>query len=124
MVEQTEKYGASVKKNETAYNIAMDTDFPFFDHIGSSEALTKRFAGYMRNVTASEGVDIKHIVGGFDWAGLGKATVVDVRIFLSSSLILVSSLSQELCADWKDRSAAPAVTPASPSPPPSQTSPS
>lgn len=69
----------SVSKNETAYNVAFDTDLPFFDHVGSNESRVKEFAGYMRNVQKSEGVDLKHLVAGFAWADLQKdSTVVDV----------------------------------------------
>lgn len=42
---------------ETAYNIAFDTDLPFFD----------RLARYMRSVRSSEGVDFKHLIVGFKW---------------------------------------------------------
>lgn len=69
----------SVSKNETAYNVAFDTNLPFFDHLGSDETRVKEFAGYMRNVQKSEGVDLKHLVAGFAWADLQKdSTVVDV----------------------------------------------
>ncbi|KAI1412622.1 sterigmatocystin 8-O-methyltransferase [Hypoxylon sp. FL1857] len=69
---------ASVAKNETAYNVAFDTDLPFFDHLSLDPANTAEFAGYMRNVTTSEGVDVKHLVNGYPWGDLGSALVVDV----------------------------------------------
>ena len=81
MIEQTETYGSSLAKNETAYNIAMSTPLPFFDHVATSQALTKRFAGYMKNVTTSDGVSIKHLVAGYDWSALGQAKIVDVSIW-------------------------------------------
>ena len=71
----------SVSKSETAYNVAFDTTLPFFDHVGSDENRVKEFAGYMRNVQKSEGVDLKHLVAGFAWADLPKGTtVVDVSV--------------------------------------------
>ncbi|KAI8950854.1 S-adenosyl-L-methionine-dependent methyltransferase [Xylaria longipes] len=74
-----ERWGPdSVQKNETAYNVAFGTDLPFFDHIAQDEAKISEFAAYMRNVTSSEGVDIKHLVGGYRWADLGNGKVVDV----------------------------------------------
>ncbi|MCJ1366857.1 hypothetical protein MMC16_005987 [Acarospora aff. strigata] len=76
--EATEKWGATDVKNQTAYNIAMATDLPFFDHIAKSPEMTKQFAGYMKNVTTSEGTSVKHLLNGFDWASLGEATIVDV----------------------------------------------
>ncbi|KAK3902974.1 6-hydroxytryprostatin B O-methyltransferase [Staphylotrichum tortipilum] len=69
---------ASVSKNETAYNVAFATNLPFFDHLALNPADTAEFAGYMRNVTTSEAVDVKHLVGGYPWADLGSALVVDV----------------------------------------------
>jgi 6-hydroxytryprostatin B O-methyltransferase len=70
---------ASVAKNETAYGVAFGTELPFFDHLARDPAMTAEFAGYMRNVTTSEGVDIKHLVEGYPWADLGSGgLVVDV----------------------------------------------
>ncbi|KAH6880098.1 sterigmatocystin 8-O-methyltransferase [Thelonectria olida] len=69
---------ASVAKNETAYNVAFDTELPFFDHLSLDPANTAEFAGYMRNVTTSGAVDLKHLVNGYPWADLGSGLVVDV----------------------------------------------
>lgn len=68
----------NMNMNQTAYNVAFDTDLPFFEDIARDPRKTAEFAAYMRNVTTSEGVDVRHLVGGYDWAGLGRATVVDV----------------------------------------------
>lgn len=35
LVEASEKWPGSVEKNQTAYNIAMETDLPFFDHLAT-----------------------------------------------------------------------------------------
>ncbi|KAH8695143.1 sterigmatocystin 8-O-methyltransferase [Talaromyces proteolyticus] len=78
LVEACERWPDSVKKNETAYNIAFDHDLPFFDHLAQDPERTRQFSGYMKSVTNSEGTDLKHLVAGFDWAKLGKATIVDV----------------------------------------------
>lgn len=80
LVEACERWPDSVKKNETAYNIAFDHDLPFFDHLAQDPERTRQFSGYMKSVTNSEGTDLKHLVAGFDWAKLGKATIVDVRL--------------------------------------------
>lgn len=79
LVEACERWPNSVKKNETAYNIAFNHDLPFFDHLAQDPERTKQFSGYMKSVTNSEGTHLKHLLSGFDWASLGKATVVDVR---------------------------------------------
>ena len=78
LVEATEKWGATEEKNQTAFNIAMNSDLPYFDYLAKSPELTTRVAGYMKNVTTSEGTKVKHLLSGFDWASLGEATVVDV----------------------------------------------
>ncbi|KAI0517276.1 sterigmatocystin 8-O-methyltransferase [Xylaria bambusicola] len=69
---------ASTVRNETAYNIAFGTELPFFDHLALDAANAAEFAGYMRNVTTSEAMDVKHLVNGYHWAGLGRGPVVDV----------------------------------------------
>src|SRR5690349_15474125 len=78
LVDASIKWPGSLAKNETAYNIAFDTDLPFFDHTASDPERMKQFATYMKNVTSSEGTDIKHALTGFDWKSLGQAVVVDV----------------------------------------------
>lgn len=81
MVDASKRWSHSTEKTETAYNLAFKTDLPFFDHLATLPEKTKQFAGYMKNVTNSEGTAIHHLLRGFDWAGLGKATVVDVSAY-------------------------------------------
>jgi 6-hydroxytryprostatin B O-methyltransferase len=78
LVEASERWPDSVQKNETAYNVAFDTDLPFFDHLKTQPDKTRQFASYMKNVQKSDGTAIRHLVNGFEWKSLGKATVVDV----------------------------------------------
>ncbi|KAF8860485.1 S-adenosyl-L-methionine-dependent methyltransferase [Acephala macrosclerotiorum] len=78
MVEVTERYGGTSKKNETAFNIQHNTDLPYFDYFGQLPMLRARFASYMKTVGSFPGTNIKHLIHGFDWASLGEATVVDV----------------------------------------------
>jgi 6-hydroxytryprostatin B O-methyltransferase len=80
IVEATEKFGTTDSKTETSYNIWRNTDKPFFDDLKESKERTAQFAGYMRNVTSGQGTKIEHLVSGYDWASLGSATVIDVRI--------------------------------------------
>ncbi|OGM43332.1 hypothetical protein ABOM_008734 [Aspergillus bombycis] len=54
MVEAHEKWPGTVRKNETAYNIAFETDLPFFDHLATDSEKTAEFAAYMKNVTTNE----------------------------------------------------------------------
>jgi hypothetical protein len=81
LVQATEKWGSTESKNETAYNLAMSTDLPFFDHMAQDPKMMKQFASYMKNVTASSATSMKHLVRGYDWASLKDATVVDVRSY-------------------------------------------
>ena len=70
---------ASVRSNETAYNVAFDTDLPFFEHISRDEAKVGEFAAYMRNVRNSQGIEIQHLLAGFTWKDIRDgAVVVDV----------------------------------------------
>lgn len=69
----------STRPTETAFSLALNTELPFFEHLARDPAATAGFAGYMRSVRSSDGVALRHLVKGFDWAGLvGGALVVDV----------------------------------------------
>lgn len=74
----TEKWGITNGKDQTAFNIAMETDVSFFDYFAKSTELSSTFASYMRSVQSSYGTSLNHLLTGFDWAGLGEAVVVDV----------------------------------------------
>ena len=79
LFEATNRWGRTEVKNETAFNLAMGTDQPFFDLLRTDSKMNTMFSGYMRVVTSSEGASSKHLVEGFDWASLPDgATVVDV----------------------------------------------
>lgn len=80
LVGATEKFGETISKCQTAYNVWQDTDLPFFDHLKLDEERTRQFAGYMKNVTSAKGTGIQHLVNGYDWSSLGSATVVDVSL--------------------------------------------
>ena len=90
MYEATAKWGKTNDKTQTAFNLALDTHKPFFKYLSESEELTRRFAAYMKNVTASGGTSVDHLVNGFDWNKLGEAKVVDVS-FLSLCCRLVNA---------------------------------
>lgn len=79
--EATEKWGVTDKKNETAFNVALKTDLPFFNFLSQSSGLAESFASYMRSVQSNYGTSLKHLLSGFDWAGVGEGVVVDVSIF-------------------------------------------
>lgn len=72
---------------ETAYNVAFDTDLPFFDHLGRNEDKMGEFARYMRNVRSSEAVHLKHLIAGYSWRDIRESgMVVDVSVFHLASV--------------------------------------
>lgn len=75
----TEKWPDSTKGNETAYNVAMNTDLSFFDHLKANPDLSVEFGKYMKSQsTVHAGASVDHLLKGLDWAALGEAKVVDV----------------------------------------------
>ncbi|ESZ99285.1 hypothetical protein SBOR_0326 [Sclerotinia borealis F-4128] len=76
--EATARWGDTSEKNQTAYNIAFGTDLPFFGHLAQSQERTANFAAYMRSLSDSQGVALRHILTGFNWSSFEKANVVDV----------------------------------------------
>lgn len=85
-VEATEKWGVTVEKNQTAFNVATDTTVPLFEIFAQSPELANCFASYMKSVQASHGTSIQHLLTGFDWASLGEAVIVDVCLPQNASI--------------------------------------
>lgn len=76
----TQKWPAPTKSNETAYNVALNTDLSFFDHLRANPDLSAEFGRYMKSQsTVSTGASVIHLLEGLDWSALGDAKVVDVR---------------------------------------------
>ena len=74
----TQKWGNTARKDQTAYNIAMGTDVPFFEHIGQTKETPDLFARYMRSQGQSDGMALKHVLDGIDWARIKHGHIVDV----------------------------------------------
>ena len=75
----TENWGSTAEKDQTAWNVAAQTDLPFFDYFAKSSQLSSQFASYMRSVQASSGTSLQHLLTGYDWAKVDEgAVVVDV----------------------------------------------
>jgi 6-hydroxytryprostatin B O-methyltransferase len=91
MVEATERWPQGGKINETAFNVALDTDLPFFQHLQKNPELLAKYTEYQRAVSGTEGLDLKHVVHGYDWKKLGVSTVIDVRIFHCDSWLLLTT---------------------------------
>lgn len=77
-VEATEKWGNTEAKNETAANLAMNTELSSFDYITRNRDLGRRFAAYMKGVQASEGTNMRHVVSCYEWERLGNGIVVHI----------------------------------------------
>ena len=67
---------ASMLTNEMTYNIAFNTDLPFFGDISKDDAKMGEFARYMRNVRSSESVDLKRLVASFTWQDIHDGGVI------------------------------------------------
>lgn len=80
LVEATKKFGRSQKPNESAYNIAFDTDEPMFAYLQKFPEREARFANTMSEMTTTEGYGLHHLVNGYPWEELGEAVVVDVSV--------------------------------------------
>ncbi|OGM43310.1 putative O-methyltransferase [Aspergillus bombycis] len=78
MVEAHERWPDSVEGNQTAYNIAIDTELSFFNHLAEQPDRQRQFAGFMRSMSRIQGTDAEKLAQGWDWAALGQACVVDV----------------------------------------------
>lgn len=75
----TQKWGPTEKKTETAFNIAMNVEVPFFGYLKENAKMNSMFSSYMRNVASSEATSFKHMIFGFDWGSLAPgAKVIDL----------------------------------------------
>jgi len=92
MAAAAQRWGPGTTRTyETAYNVAFDTDLPFFDHLSRDESKMQEFAAYMKNVRSSDGVHLKHLLSGFSWQEIPDAgVVVDVGGSTGSSAIALA----------------------------------
>ncbi|KAB8218550.1 S-adenosyl-L-methionine-dependent methyltransferase [Aspergillus novoparasiticus] len=112
ILEASVKWPKSLAKNNTAFNVAYGTDKPFFEWLDTQPSEREQFAKYMRMIQQSEGMSLSHLVDGFDWASLGKATVVDVggstgaaSIALAKSFPDLNFIVQDLSGNTKSGAA-------------------
>ncbi|KAH7094399.1 O-methyltransferase-domain-containing protein [Paraphoma chrysanthemicola] len=75
----TQKWGKTEQKNETAFNLAMSVEVPFFGYLKENVKMNSMFSSYMRNVASTEAMSFKHMIAGFDWGSLAPGSlIVDV----------------------------------------------
>lgn len=89
-------------KGRSAFNLAMETDDPFYAYVSKHPELTKRFGASMRFVSSAEDTSPQFLSDGFDWARLGKAHVVDVSIleFEPISACVMVCTNRVLTTEW------------------------
>lgn len=73
------KWPASDEPTETGVNLAYNQNLPWFDFIQQNKGLANRYNLAMQAHGGSAGYAAEHVVTGYEWGNLGKATVVDVR---------------------------------------------
>lgn len=83
MVTAHERWPTSTAPNNTAFSAAFSTNLPMYEYIAKQPDMYKLFGRVMEGLASSPKSDLKHLTSGFDWAGLGKATIVDVRSTLA-----------------------------------------
>lgn len=76
------KWPKSEELHETPFSLAFDYYKPggFFQYTKENADSQKRFFNVMREVGMAPGVDYRHVAKGYDWEGLGNATVIDVSL--------------------------------------------
>jgi 6-hydroxytryprostatin B O-methyltransferase len=86
LADALETYPGSDKPEDSAFSMAFNTRDPIFGFYEKHPDRQARFFGAMEGVGKDFGHSLAHIVKGYDWAKLGKATVVDVSGLKQCSL--------------------------------------
>lgn len=96
-IDAIEKWGhGSQEFNQTAVNYAYGCDGPFWEFIGSDPVRERRFGMTIKRVAHQPASSLKHIVAGFDWKSLGKASVIDVGGHIGDSAVTIAEAAPEL----------------------------
>ncbi|KAI0870016.1 O-methyltransferase-domain-containing protein [Hypoxylon argillaceum] len=96
MVTAHERWPMSTAPNNTAFSAAFNTNLAMYEYIAKQPDIYKLFGRVMDAVASSPKSDLKHLASGFDWAGLGKATVVDIGGNIGHSCVVVAKTSSDL----------------------------
>lgn len=76
VISATERFGETLANNQTAYNVAFNTDQPFFNDMFSDPQRATKFSGFIRSMSTMSDRQPKYLVSGLDWARYN--TVFDV----------------------------------------------
>jgi 6-hydroxytryprostatin B O-methyltransferase len=90
VAEALDKWGDSSLPGQTGFNIAYDLPetencFTFIENHGEGESkgwMQRRLGEAMQAIASDNTFSAKHLTNSFDWASLGKCTVVDVSMSL------------------------------------------
>ncbi|ETN39886.1 uncharacterized protein HMPREF1541_06112 [Cyphellophora europaea CBS 101466] len=79
MVEALDRWGhGSQEPIEAAFNHAFGTDKPIFQYYEQETLRRERFSSLMKQIGTMHLMSVDHVATSFNWASLGKCTIVDV----------------------------------------------
>ncbi|KAF7190671.1 O-methyltransferase bik3, partial [Pseudocercospora fuligena] len=73
-----EKWAAGTAPNETPFNLAFQTDLSGYEYISRTAEMQASFGQLMEALARDPKNSLDHLANSFEWANLGKATVVDI----------------------------------------------
>ena len=77
LADALEKYQGSTEAKDSAFGLAFNTKDPIYKFFEQHPQRQARFFGAMEGVGKDPGHSLEHVVNGYPWAELGRATVVD-----------------------------------------------
>ena len=88
-VDAMQKFPGSQEPRETGFGLAFGGK-TIFEYLGERPERAKVFGSAMGNFSRGVSHRVEHLVGGYDWKGLGKGSVVDVSDVLLLSYLMLS----------------------------------
>ncbi|KAI4242320.1 MAG: hypothetical protein L6R40_004049 [Gallowayella cf. fulva] len=78
IAEALKRYPGSTAPQNSAFSLAFDTREPIYKFLAQYPDRQARFFGAMEGVGKDPGHSLEHVVNGYPWAELEKATVVNI----------------------------------------------
>ena len=91
-----EMFPKSEERNHSPWNVAHGIDKPMFEYFETNPKRMTRFLGHMDTLGGSQGWNIKHLVNGYDWEGIGKGKVVDIGGGIGHACLAVAEVAPDL----------------------------